>query len=89
MPVSPEIKELDKILQIIMPDSYYKDMRKKLIPHLLRWKKQKPKRVVKPKVNPDTCNCHFKDNGKVLKCVKCGQTMGQWLAKEAKKEINK
>jgi len=43
-------KELDIVLQIIMPDYYYVDMRIKLIPYIVKWheyqsKKDKAKKL--------------------------------------------
>jgi len=41
-----EQKELDKILQIVMPDYYYKDMRKMLIPFLIKWHETKIDKIL-------------------------------------------
>jgi hypothetical protein len=81
-----QIKEIDDILQIMMPDDYYREMRRKLIPYLLDWKNQKKPTVAKPKVDRKSCNCVFKDDGTKIKCEKCGQTLGQWLWEEMKKD---
>lgn len=38
-------KELDKVLQIVMPDDYYEDMRKLLLPYLIKWHESKIKNL--------------------------------------------
>lgn len=48
-------KELDAVLQIVMPDDYYEDMRKLLIPYLIKWHETKVKKLSKADVIKSVC----------------------------------
>ena len=81
--MTEEEKELDEILQIILPDDYYEVMRTSLIPYLIKWKNQRKKYVKKERV---PCNCVFELINDKFKCPKCGLTAGSWLSSEIKKK---
>lgn len=57
-------KELDKVLQIVMPDDYYEEMRKLLLPYLIKWHEGKVKNL--------SSNPVLADSTPLQECYKSG-----------------
>jgi hypothetical protein len=72
-------KELDKVLQIVMPDDYYKDMRDSLLPHLIKWHESKVKNLSSNTVLadslPKTGDEFWIDDDGNNRCKCCSQIM--------------
>lgn len=82
--MTPEERELNELLKIYLPDRYWQQVRKKLIPPLIAWKKQrKPK--VKKEFPPHGC-VYKEGNDSKFRCSICGELMSKWWASELKKK---
>lgn len=64
--MTPEEKELNELLKIYLPDRYWMYVRKRMIPTLLKWKKQR-KPIVKKVIEPHGC-VYQEDNDGKFRC---------------------